>query len=29
MRQAKRCFALGTRLRGCDRYLILQKPQAV
>ena len=25
MRQAKRCFVLGTRLRGCDRYLVLQK----
>ena len=29
VRQAKRCFVLGTRLRGCDRYLVLQKSQAV
>jgi hypothetical protein len=24
VRQAKRCFALGTRLRGCDKYLVLK-----
>ena len=29
MRQAKRCFALGTRLRGCDRYLVLQRYQGL
>jgi hypothetical protein len=29
VRQAKRCFALGTRLRGCDRYLVLQRSHAV
>ena len=29
MRQAKRCFALGTRLRGCDRYLVLQRSRPV
>ena len=27
-RQAKRCFALGTRLRGCDGYLVLPSAQA-
>ena len=29
VRQAKRCFLLGTRLRGCDRYLVLQKSRLV
>ena len=29
VRQAKRCFLLDTRLRGGDRYLVLQKSQSV